>query len=261
MRPAPGPQALPLAPQPASRRDRAIAADLLDRLLDEMRAGGFDEIRGARLAISDVDAAARRALNDSLGQGEVSAIVREPAGTSGWHVQESAFCGVWRVQRVAAGASVVEDLIEVNDMPHAVRRGAGRAGAARLQPAPLPPGVMNAPGVLHEIREHARRCAPGQPAHVINLSHLPLNEADHAALAEALGGGTVTILARGFGNCRITSTTAPGVWRVQYFNSMSTLILDTVEVVDIPEAALANADDFADSRERLAELVAWLREA
>lgn len=259
--PSPEPLPRPQPPQAASRRDRAIAADLLDRLLGEMRAGGFDGCRGARLAISDVDAAARRALNESLGQGEVSAIVRESAGAAGWHVQESAFCGVWRVQRVAADAAVLEDLIEVNDMPHAVRRGAGQAAAARLQPGPLPPGVMNAPAVLHEIREHARRCAPGQPAHVINLSHLPFNEADHAALAEALGEGTVTILSRGFGNCRITSTAAPRVWRVQYFNSMSTLILDTVEVVDIPEAALANADDFADSRERLGELVAWLREA
>jgi hydrogenase-1 operon protein HyaF len=41
---------------------------------------------------------------------------------------------------------------------------------------------------------------------------------------------------------------------------MNTLILDTIEVVDIPEAARAAAEDYEDSVERLAELLGWLRE-
>ena len=66
--------------------------------------------------------------------------------------------------------------------------------------------------------------------------------------------GPVAILSRGFGNCRISSTAARDVWRVQYFNNMQTLILNTIEVVDMPEVALAAAEDLADSRERLGEL-------
>ena len=42
---------------------------------------------------------------------------------------------------------------------------------------------------------------------------------------------------------------------------MNTLILDTIEVVDIPEAARAADEDYAESIERLGELLAWLREA
>jgi hypothetical protein len=42
---------------------------------------------------------------------------------------------------------------------------------------------------------------------------------------------------------------------------MSTLILDTIEVVDLPEAARATAEDYADSIVRLEELLIWLREA
>ena len=53
---------------------------------------------------------------------------------------------------------------------------------------------------------------------------------------------------------------ARSVWRVQYFNNMQTLILDTIEVIDVPEVALAAPEDIADSRERLAELVAWMDE-
>jgi hydrogenase-1 operon protein HyaF len=59
----------------------------------------------------------------------------------------------------------------------------------------------------------------------------------------------------------VSSTSARDVWRVQYFNSMQTLILNTLEVVDIPEVALAAPDDLVDSRERLGELVDWMSEA
>ena len=69
------------------------------------------------------------------------------------------------------------------------------------------------------------------------------------------------MISRGFGNCRITSTGARDVWRVQYFNSMNTLILNTIEVVDVPEVALAATEDLVDSRERLAELVTWMSES
>jgi len=69
------------------------------------------------------------------------------------------------------------------------------------------------------------------------------------------------MISRGFGNCRITSTLARDVWRVQYFNNMNTLILNTIEVVDVPEVALASAEDLVDSRTRLAELVQWMSES
>jgi hydrogenase-1 operon protein HyaF len=73
--------------------------------------------------------------------------------------------------------------------------------------------------------------------------------------------GPVALISRGFGNCRITSTLARDVWRVQYFNSMNTLILNTIEIVEAPEAALAAAEDLADSTTRLAELVEWMSES
>lgn len=76
-----------------------------------------------------------------------------------------------------------------------------------------------------------------------------------AYLAQALGAGAVTILSRGYGNCRITSTGLAYVWWVQYFNSMDQIILDTLEVVDVPEVAQAAEEDYADS---VARLGAWL---
>ena len=69
------------------------------------------------------------------------------------------------------------------------------------------------------------------------------------------------MISRGFGNCRVTSTLTRNVWRVQYFNSMNTLILDTIEVIDVPEVAIAAPEDLSDSRERLAELITWMAES
>jgi hydrogenase-1 operon protein HyaF len=45
------------------------------------------------------------------------------------------------------------------------------------------------------------------------------------------------------------------VWWVQYFNSQDTLILNTLEVSDVPNVACASPEDIADSRQRLEEIM------
>jgi len=96
---------------------------------------------------------------------------------------------------------------------------------------------------------------------VINLTLFPMTQEDHAVLQQALPVGRVAMISRGFGNCHVTSTGLRGVWRVQYFNNMNTLILNTIEIVDVPEVVLAAVEDLTDSRERLVELVAWMSES
>ena len=70
-----------------------------------------------------------------------------------------------------------------------------------------------------------------------------------------MGEGAVTMLSRGYGNCRITATAIPHVWRVQFFNSQDTLILDTFEVTTVPEVACAAPEDLADSAKRLVQVL------
>lgn len=90
---------------------------------------------------------------------------------------------------------------------------------------------------------------------MINLSLLPFSPEDHNYLNEKVGVGHVTLLSRGYGNCRITSTQVDGLWRVQYFNSTDQLILDTLEITDIPAVACAAPEDLEDSAERLKEIL------
>ncbi len=87
----------------------------------------------------------------------------------------------------------------------------------------------------------------------------PIPREDLLWLDRMLGEGAVTILSRGYGNCRITATALPQVWRVQFFNSMDSLILDTFEVTTMPQVALAAPEDLADSAARIREVLEAIR--
>jgi hydrogenase-1 operon protein HyaF len=247
---------MPAVPESADRAAMARARDLLARLLDRLEC--WDGIDGAhpRLDVAFLDGAALDVLNQVLGEGEVSIKLQ---GEREVRIQESLFAGVWRVQRLDGDGRVQGDEIEACSIPDVVREVAAGTATGLRTVAP-PAGAMNSPALLTEIREWMRRYRPGQPAHVVNLTLLPLSPEDHRVLEHALPVGAVAVMSRGFGNCRITSTAAPYVWRVQYFNNMQTLILNTIEIVDVPEVAIAAPDDLADTRERLAELVAWMTE-
>jgi hydrogenase-1 operon protein HyaF len=90
---------------------------------------------------------------------------------------------------------------------------------------------------------------------VVNLTLLPHTEQDLEWMDLALGQGSVEILSRGYGNCRVTATGQSHVWRVQFYNSMDVLILDTFEVTDFPEVVVAAQEDLKDSAERLIEVL------
>lgn len=222
----------------------------------------LENLRSAMLAQGDakIELMGQRSdvvelINQSLGQGEVSVVVREPDNL---HIQETVFAGVWRVQEVSA-QGVVRDVLHACAIPPEVQQSA-LSGTGAISAPPLRQGMMNAPAILNELLERSLKHQAGQAAHIINLSLLPMSPEDMEYLFEAFGTGTVSILSRGYGNCRITSTRLANVWWVQYFNSMDQIILNTIEVADVPEVALAADDDFQDSIQRLGEWLAVMRE-
>lgn len=204
--------------------------------------------------LSDLADDDRALVNQVLGEGEVA------AQAGGVQAQESVFAGVWRVLHLD-GAEVLRDTIEIGAFPRAIAQTA--AGDGRQMPPlpePLPAGTMNAPAVLEELRDRSRTFRGGQPAHVINLSLLPLTPEDSELFERQLGRGSVMILSRGYGNCRVVDTRAAHVWRVTYFNSQDMIILDTLEVGAVPEVACAARQDLEDSAERLAEVLQWVEQ-
>jgi hydrogenase-1 operon protein HyaF len=249
---------MPRVPEPGPGHDVAGARDVLARLLSHFDA--WQEIGGEPPALDLAHMApdSLRVLNETLGEGEVAAIVKADPSIS---IQETVFAGVWREQHFGAAGALLHDYLLVAPIPPVVSSIAAERAAETLRTLELPAGAMNVAALLHELADAMQRCGAGVAPHVINLTLLPLSREDTSHLDLVLDGGSVVILSRGFGNCRISSTAARHVWRVQYFNNMQTLILNTLEVVQIPEVAIASREDLLESRERLADLVQWMGES
>jgi hydrogenase-1 operon protein HyaF len=250
---------MPRVPQSTEVAHMTEARRALSRLLDRMEAwdpGAPGE--APRMDLDALDAAPLKIVNEMLGEGEVAIRID---GSRAYRIQESVFAGVWRVCELDGEGRVARDWVEASAIPAVVHEAARAGSSPELRDVEKPEGAMNSPALLVEIRQQMREWRARKPAHVVNLTLFPLSPADHEVMQQALPVGSVAIMSRGFGNCRITSTAARHVWRVQYFNNMNTLILDTLEVVDLPEVAVAAAEDLRESRERFAELLEWMAES
>ncbi|MDK9696797.1 MAG: hydrogenase expression/formation protein [Siculibacillus sp.] len=191
-------------------------------------------------------------IGQVLGEGEVSATVALPDGIVA-QVQESVMAGLWRVRFTDRDGRLVADYAEVAAIPAAVERAALMVPSLETVGEP-PAGAMNVMPLLTEIRDRARGHVKGAPAHTVTFSLFPMSDADMAFLQDSLGPGPIRILSRGYGTCRIVATGARNVWSVQFFNAMDTIVLDTLEIGDVPVTACAAVEDFRDSAERLREI-------
>jgi hydrogenase-1 operon protein HyaF len=254
----------PVLPEPEEIAQHADAVQALHKVLAALRqvvAGTAPQRETSCVSLKGLAPQDITLINQVLGEGEVSAQVLAEDGKPLLQIQESVFAGVWRVIETLNDGSV-RDWIELGAVPEILRQTAQRDGHQPTPAAlPVPPQVMNAPSVLVELEDQRRKWQPGQLAHVVNLSLLPLTPVDIAYMDHRLGTGRVLILSRGYGNCRITNCCVPNTWRVVYYNSQDTVILNSVEVTDMPEVACAAPEDLSDSVERLSEVLQWVSQA
>jgi hydrogenase-1 operon protein HyaF len=231
------------------------ALAMLDEVLEALHApppaGTTVEI-----ALNALDKANRDFISQVLGEGEVSIVAGAKV-----QAQEAVMAGIWRIYEVDRSGALTGDSIEIGDFPASVLKAAHEAAGLQLRPVDgvAAENLMNAPAIATELADRLAAYRPRSQAHVVNLSLLPLTEEDLAYLDRRLGQGTVTILSRGYGNCRISSTAVKNAWRVRYFNSREVVILDTVEVVDVPAVACAAKEDLEDSAQRLGEILGVYR--
>ncbi|ALK10305.1 hydrogenase expression/formation protein [Blastochloris viridis] len=230
----------------------------------EARAAGR---AGQLFDLAGLDALELKLIADMTGEGEVAATVALPDGVLA-HIVESVMAGLWRVRFTDADGGVVADYLEVGAIPEAVRRAAVMTGqtmtgqimtgqimtAAAMTQGTGEAGSPTALALLAEIAQHVATWRPGSANRIVTLSLLPVSPGDMAVLQQALGNGPVQIVSRGYGSCRVLATATRHVWSVQYFNSTGDIVLDTLEVGDVPAAACAAAEDFQDSAERLHQI-------
>jgi hydrogenase-1 operon protein HyaF len=227
------------------------AAALLPRLADtlEHQTAGAASVLFDLTEMSDDE---RELIGQTLGEGEVGGVVALPGGAVA-QIQESVLAGLWRVRFADAEGRQIGDYLEVGAIPEAVRR-AMLVSGTDIDPGVAPAGAMNVMPLIAEIRERMMAHRPGDPSHTISFTLLPMSPEDMDHLQERLGHGPVKLVSRGYGSCRIQATAARNVWSVQFFNAMGTVILDTLEIGDVPAAACAADEDLQDSAERLREI-------
>lgn len=196
----------------------------------------------------------REFLDEILGEGEVSILADKPGERLS--IDETVFAGVWRVRRYENG-TLAHDYLETGAFPKILAQWSAAGDSKLVLPTQFPDALMNAPSLLHEIFAKSKGFAAGSEE-VINLTLLPLTPEDMAFLAQCLGLAGLSILAKGYGDCRIRQTGLANVWWVQYLNSTGQLILNTLEITALPKVVMAEQEDFEDSASRLAEVLAKL---
>jgi hydrogenase-1 operon protein HyaF len=176
--------------------------------------------------LSALDEESRDVVNQILGEGEVSIVCD---GQVRARTQESVLAGVWRTLFFDSDDRVVCDLLEVAGVPTVIGFAAECTGAVDTSVEGVGEDLPNA--------------------------LLPLSEPELEFIDQRLGRGPVDILSRAYGKCEVISTDTAGIWWVRYYNSMGVLILNTLEVVDVPSVVKAAPEDLADSAERLREIL------
>ncbi|MEJ2604419.1 MAG: hydrogenase expression/formation C-terminal domain-containing protein [Gammaproteobacteria bacterium] len=242
----------PNIPDPEAVANLSGARAAMDWLQETLR--DWEPERPVLADISALDEENRDLVNQILGEGEVA---MKFAGDFQSHTQEAVLAGVWRMFYFNEEGKVTHDLLEVAEAPFIARL--GQLGRDRkphelttLQP---PEGALNAPAILTEIADRVQTRKAGDETHIINLSLLPMSDEDLVFLDESLGKGPLDVLSRGYGHCIISATRVPDVWWVRYFNSMSKMILNSIEITDLPHVVKAAPEDIRDSAARLAELL------
>lgn len=243
----------PILPEPEDVTHLDAAIRRLEYLLARMDTWQPGE-PNIELSVSDLDPANRDLVDQVLGEGEVSILF---GGDGHIRIQEGVLCGVWRIQHMNSAGQVTQDHIEVGPIPSLVQHTTFAKAQARVDESieNVGDGVINSPPLLAEINEVLEDFTPGDMTHTINLTLLPQTEQDLMFLDQRLGLGNTTILSRGYGNCRITSTNTRNVWWVRYFNSQDKNILNSLEICTTPDSASAAPEDIADSTIRLREIL------
>jgi hydrogenase-1 operon protein HyaF len=207
---------------------------------------------GRLFDLTDFSAEEILLIEDVIGEGEVTGLVSLPEGVDA-QIQESVMAGLWRVRFTDPQGKLFADYLEVSSLPEIARR-AALVNCQSLDTGEPPAGAMNVMPLLSEIAGRSAAHKTGEPTHTITFSLLPMSPEDMSHLQKRLGAGSVRLISKGYGSCRILSTATMNVWSVQFFNAMDEIILDTLEIGDAPAAARAAEEDFRDSAKRLHEI-------
>ena len=104
---------------------------------------------------------------------------------------------------------------------------------------------MNGLPLAHELLAHVRN--PDAQPHSINMTQLPISEADRLFLSRLCGPGNIQIRTIGYGESYINATGLRHVWHLRCTDTLKGPLLESYEICPIPEVVLAAPEDLVDS--------------
>ncbi len=242
----------PLMPEPDEVQHLAGAREAMSWLTKALLE--YQHSTEMQLAnLNQLDEENRELVNQILGEGEVSITCD---GVLQAKVQESVLAGVWRTFYFDNDERVAMDLLEVASVPHIAFTQDENMRPVNTTLDLGTDDVTNALPILVELEDRCAKFEHTGAEHSINLTLLPLSQEEIEFLDARLGRGPVDMLSRAYGKCQIISTLTPNVWWVRYYNSMGTLILNSLEISSMPQVVAAASEDLGDSSTRLSEILA-----
>lgn len=242
----------PLIPEPTAVQHLHGAREAMSWLNTQL--ADYAENGENRCAnISALDDRNRELVNQILGEGENCVTYTGELTAS---VQESVLAGVWRSLYFDDKGDIMADMIEVGAAPNLLSVSIENACPIDISKDDGSADAPNAMPILVELADRHALFKSNGNRHSINLTLLPLSLAELEYLDGRLGRGPVDILSRAYGKCQVISTLAPNVWWVRFYNSMGTLILNSLEISAVPDVVTAAPEDLADSAERLSQILA-----
>ena len=106
--------------------------------------------------------------------------------------------------------------------------------------------------LLVEVAEHLKTFAETGEPHIIDLTSLPMTDADRKALDERLGTGEVKAEIAVIGDSELWETAYAGVWRVRHFGSTrDRAAADQIVIASVPEILRTHREDARAAASRL----------
>ncbi len=105
--------------------------------------------------------------------------------------------------------------------------------------------------ILAEIATALERLGRGADSTAIDLRSLPLSDADHTRLIDALGPGELRIELSTDGSVQIRETDVHGVWWNEYRDRDGQVTAAFIEVAHVPSIVVVESDELQQGAERL----------
>lgn len=120
-------------------------------------------------------------------------------------------------------------------------------------PEDVPSGMV--PAVLRELEQALEALMQEGTRHVVDLSTLPMSNADRSLLESTLGEGELRMELDVLGRTRIRESSFPGIWWVRHEDPGGKVLAEHIEVAHIPEIVPAHASDLETGKARLSERI------